>query len=246
MRKVLSLTLLLSLATLAGAQGKWHFNFGVGGELKSGNVNSITLNNSGGIERNDSLIALDANYAIVYGKQDQKVYDQSFTANLKFDFWQYDRWSPFVSATYLNNKFKGFEFQNKFLAGVKYRIYWNERCDYSVSAAYVFDMTEYMNQDDDRLKPQVSRLSLRLKIKQKISDYVSIKHTTFYQPSLMDLGGFQSVKDDYIVTSITSLSTKLSKHLTFDLSFNYEYRSLVPEGVQNQDIITTGTLKLNF
>ena len=34
--------------------------------------------------------------------------------------------------------------------------------------------------------------------------------------------------------------------MSLDLNFNYEYHSLVPKGVQKQDIITSATLSLKF
>lgn len=239
MKRILLVAILMvACIGSASAQSKWSYKLGFGGAYKSGNVNSMTITNNGGIDRNDSLLAFSADYSIVYGEKDQVMYDKGLTASMKFDIWQYDRWSPFVSASYINNKFKGYEYKNSFLAGVKYRIYWNKMCDYSVSAAYVFDYVEYVK--GATLDPQVSRVSMRFKMRQKITDAVTLKHTTFYQPSLKDFGG------DYIVTSITSLDTKLTSHLTFGINFNYEYRSLVPDGIQKQDIATTASLNLTF
>ena len=254
MRKVLSIIILTTCVLTLSAQSKWSYNLGFGGELKSGNVNTTIFNNGGGIERNDSLVALSASYGIVYGMKDHVEYDKGLTATLQADLYQYDRWSPFILATYLNNKFKGFEFKTSLLGGVKYRIYTLPGvCDYSISAAYVSDWVQYFKYDangqlahDERLLPQVSRISLRLKIKQKISDYVNIKHTTFYQPSLMDLSGLTSIKEDYIVTSSTTFENKIGKNIFLDLNFNYEYRSVVPEGVKNTDIITSASLRLKF
>lgn len=229
--------MLLCIGT-ASAQ-KWSYNLGFGGALKSGNVNSMTINNNGGIERNDSTLAFSADYGIVYGEKDGERYDMGLTANMKFDLWQYDRWSPFFAGSYVNNKFKGYNYKNSLLLGVKYRIFWNSKCDYSVSAAAVYDFVEY-TKDDAALKPQVLRGSFRFKMKQKITDAVTLKHTTFYQPSLMDFQG------DYIVTSVTSLDTKLTNHASFGINFNYEYRSLVPEGIEKQDIALTASLNLKF
>ena len=154
-------TILLSLAVLAAltgsAQSKWKYHLGFGGELKDGNVNTVTIRNDGSIERNDSTLAFDAGYGIVYGEKDKVAYDKSLDVHAKVDLWQYDRWSPFVSVSYLNNKFKGFDYRLSALVGVKYRIYWDKRCDYSLSAAYVQDYTDY-GDPDVTLKAMVSRL----------------------------------------------------------------------------------------
>ena len=240
MRKILILTIMMTATLTVAAQGKWHYTFSLGGEYKSGNVNTFTFNNKGGVERNDSIVALDANYAIVYGQKDHVEYDKSFTGNLTFDIWQCNRVSPFVAGTYYNNKYKGYEYKLSFLAGAKYRIFFNKRCDYSISAAYVYEYVDYFTTNTTVLEPQVSRVSLRFKMRHKITDAVSLKHTTFYMPSLTDL------QNDYIVTSVTSLSTQLGKHLFLDLNFNYEYHNLVPENVKQQDIITSVTLRMKF
>ena len=243
MKHTLIIILTLAVAIGASAQRKWHYHLGFGGELKDGNVNTITIRNDGTVERNDSILAFDAGYGIVYGEKNHEVYDKSLAAHVKFDLWQYDRWSPFVSASYLNNKFKGFEYRYSALFGVKYRIYTTNRCDYSISAAYVQDYTDYGDYSTS-LEQMVSRLSLRFKMRHKIADNLMIKHTTFWQPSLMR--PMKSLADDYVISSVTTLSTKIAKHLSLDFIFDYEYHSLVPDGVKKQDIISSLSLRVDF
>ena len=243
------LFLFMASTVAVSAQSKWSYKLGFGGEMKSGNVNTTIFSNNGSVERNDSLLSASASYGIVYGMKDKEVYDRGLTTSLQADLWQYDRWSPFVLGTYLNNKFKGFEYKFSGLLGVKYRLYTlPDVCDYSLSAAYVQEWVEYFAADrtDERLRPQVSRLSLRFKVKQKIGNFATLKHTTFYQPSLMELAGLASIKDDYVVTSVTSIESKLTEHLSLAFNFSYEYRSVVPEGVKNTDIITSASLNLKF
>lgn len=221
---------------------KWTFKESFGGTLNTGNVNSVSIANSGSIERNDSLISMSADYGITYGEKDHEVYDKGFNTSAKLDLWQYGRWSPFLSASYLNNKFKGYEYKVSLLLGCKFRIYTKPSiCDYSVSAAFVYDFVDYVGVvDESLLKPQVARLSLRFKFRQKIGPAVSLKHTTFYQPSFMNFGG------DWIFTTNTALETTINKYLSFDISFNYEYRSIVPEGIHHHDLITAASLKFKF
>lgn len=243
MKKIVFIAALCFLAvTATNAQSKWKYQLGFGGTINSGNVNSVTINNDGSISRNDSVVSFGGDYQIVYGQKDHVDYDRGLSASLKMDLFQYDRWSPFISASYLNNKFKGFEYKLSFLAGVKYLIYVKPNvCNYSVSAAFVYDYVDYgLLEDDSPLHPQVARISLRFKAKQKISDAVSINHTTFYQPSVTDFGG------DFLFNTITKLETQLSTHMFFDISFSYEYRSLVPEDIKHYDIVTSAALRLKF
>ena len=46
MRKILILTIMMTATLTVAAQGKWHYTFSLGGEYKSGNVNTFTFNNS--------------------------------------------------------------------------------------------------------------------------------------------------------------------------------------------------------
>lgn len=241
--KFLFLAVLLASATTVFAQqDRWHFQIGLGGELKSGNVNSATLNNTGSVERNDSLISASAGYNLFYGEKDKEVYDRGFQANLKFDLWQYDRFSPFVEANYLTNKFKGFDHKLSLIAGAKYGIYSiKDVCDYSISAAYVSEFLKYTEETD--LRTQVSRLSFRIKFSQRIADAIMLKHTSFYQPSIMSAKDFSK---DYVFTSVTTIENKIGKRLFLDFNFAYEHRSLVPDEVKRDDTRITANLRYKF
>lgn len=238
----LTALLVASLTTAMAQQDHWHFQIGFGGELKSGNVNSTTFNNTGSVERNDSLISASAGYNLFYGEKDKEVFDRGFSANMKVDLWQYDRISPFVEVNYLTNKFKGFDHKVSLIAGAKCGLYSiKDVCDYSLSVAYVSEFLRYT--EDTELRTQVSRLSFRVKCKQRIADAIVLKHTTFYQPSIMSLNDFS---EDYIVTSITTFENKIGKNLFLDFNFSYEHRNLVPDDVKRDDTRITANLRYKF
>lgn len=236
-RKILLVTALLAIVATAGAQNKWKYQLGLGWNMNEGNVNNMSFNNTGSVDRNDSTLAFSANYKIIYSEQDKVETNKGFNAGLKFDLFQYDRWSPFFASEYINNKYKGYDYKVSLLLGAKYRIYTKPSvCDYSISGALVYDHVKYVT--DESLKPQVLRASLRFKVKQKIGDVVSLNHSTFYQPSFYDFGG------DYIITSTTKFENKLGKNFFLDLVFNYEYRSLIPSDVlSHHDIETSVSLR---
>lgn len=257
MRKVLSIIILLALVSSVSAQSKWSWKFGANGTLNRGNVNNANFSHDGGVDRNDSTLAFSANYKFVYGENEKVTNNLGISGGVQFDVWQYDRWSPFVSDMMEHNTYKGLDFKNAFLFGAKYRFIMQPGADWSISGALVGDYTDYHfgdptvsdngmgkvdengNVADDDLSGWKARVSLRLKIKQKISDAVSLKHTTFYQPNVMDF-------NDYLINSVTSIDTKLSKNLSMNVSFSYDFKSVVPEGVEKQDIVTSVGLKLTF
>lgn len=233
---------LTTAASLFAQQSKWNFQIGFGGELKSGNVNSTTVNNTGSVERNDSLLSSNFDYSLFYGEKDKEVFDRGFRANLKTYLWQYDRVAPFVEASYLTNKFKGFDHNFSLTAGAKIGLYSvKDVCDYSMSAAYVSEFVKYTEETD--LRTQVSRLSIQCKVYRRLADAIVLKHTTMYQPSIMSVKDFS---DDYMVSCITTLENKIGKRLFLDFNFAYEHRSLVPDDVKRDDTRITANLRYKF
>ena len=242
----LFIVLFFSTISLFGQQ-KWDFNLGFGTSLNLGNVNTCNINNDFSLKRNDSLIALDIHYKLLYSSL---IYDKdlgrtwqetNFEVNggVKLDFWQYGKYSPFLAYEMLTNKFKGYDLKNSGLIGMKYRIYSKpDVCDYSISAAFVFDWSDYT--DETVLPKNNYRISIRPKIKQKITDNLTFYNCTFYQPSILD---FQ----DFIINSETKLMTKITKSLYFDFCFIYEYNSRVPnETYKKSDFHTQISLRLKL
>ena len=228
-------------------QRKWNYDFGLGTSLNVGNVNNCNINNYASINRNDSLIALDFHYKLLYSslidKNDmvQKWKETNFEINggIKMDYLQYGKYSPFLACEMLTNKYKGYDLKVSGLVGFKYTIYLKPSfCDYSISAAFVYDWSNFT--DITVLPNNNYRISIRPKFMQKLADNLILSHRTFYQPSILDF-------NDYIVNSMTKLQTKLTKKLFLDLSFTYEYRSRVPsDNYKKHDLLSEVTLRLKF
>jgi hypothetical protein len=242
--RVSLLVLLLFGMICAHAQGKWHYDFGLGASLNAGNVNNCNVSNDGALERNDSLLAFDVRYKLIYSafvdrnSVDQHWKETNFEINggAKIDVFQYDVWSPFLACEMLTNKYKGYDFKVSGLVGLKYRIYTIPKiCDYSISAAFVYDWTDFT--DETHLPNNNYRISIRPKIKQKLFENLTLTHTTFFQPSVLDFG-------DFIITSSTKLETKISQKLFLDISFTYGYRSRIPAAnYKRNDIMTEVTIR---
>jgi len=228
-------------------QRKWNYDLGLGTSFNSGNVNNCNINNYASINRNDSLIALDFHYKFLYSSlinrndMGRNWEETNFEINggLKLDYLQYGKYSPFMACEMITNKYKGYDLKVSGLVGFKYRIYVKPSfCDYSISAAFVYDWTDFT--DATALPNNNYRISIRPKIKQRLAENLTLLNLTFYQPSVLD---FQ----DYIINSTTKLQTKITKKLFLDLAFSYEYRSRVPsDNYKKHDIMSEISLRLKF
>ena len=238
------LTLLVFSVVCANAQNKWHYNFGLGASLNAGNVNNCNISNDGAVERNDSLIAFDAHYKLLYSSLidksggDKHWKETNFEVNggVKIDLFQHDKYSPFLACEMLTNKYKGYDLRLSGLVGMKYRIYTIPRlCDYSISAAFVYDWADFT--DDTHLPNNNYRISIRPKVKQKLAENLTLLYTFFYQPSVLDF-------DDYIINSNIKLQTQITRKLFLDVAFSYEYRSRVPaENYKKHDFLSEVSIR---
>lgn len=227
------------------AQNKWHYNVGLGASLNTGNVNNCNISHDAAVNRNDSLLALDVHYKLLYssliGKNDQHWEETNFEVNggVKTDLLQYGKYSPFLACEMLTNKYKGYDFKLSGLLGVKFRIYTNPSfCDYSISGAFVYDWSDFT--EETVLPINNYRISIRPKITQKLAENLTLYHVTFYQPSVLDFG-------DYIINSTTKLQTKITRMVFLDLSFTYEYRSRVPsENYKKHDILSEVSIRFKY
>lgn len=244
----LLLLIFLTISSLSGfSQDGWHYNFGLGASLNTGNVNNCNLSNDGSITRNDSVVALDFHYRLLYSSlinrngSEQQWEETNFEINggVKMDLYQYSTYSPFLAYEMLTNKYKGYDLKMSGLIGMKYIIIKKPSVyDYSISAAFVYDWTDFT--DETHLLNNNYRISIRPKFTQKLTDNLTLYHLTFYQPSVLDF-------NDYIINSVTKLLTQITRKLFLDLSFTYEYRSRVPsENYKKHDILTEISIRFKI
>lgn len=221
------------------SQSKWNCNLGLGAFINTGNVNNCNIVNDASVKRNDSIIALDFHYKVLYSslidkngnKRQWEETNFEINGGIKMDLFQHDKYSPFLACEMLTNKYKGYDFKVSGLIGLKLRLFTKPAVyDYSISAAFVYDCTMFT--DNTQLPNNNYRISIRPKIKQKIADNLSLYHQLFYQPSVLDW-------DDFIIYSVTKLQNKITRKLFIDLSLIYEYRSRIPsENYKYYDVLS--------
>lgn len=247
LRLFLFLLLAFSLTQVNAQENKWKFGFGLGASANTGNVNNCNISNDATLKRNDSIIALDFRYKLIFsalidehaGGKKWETNNFEINGSVKMDLFQYGKFSPFLACEMLTNKFKGYDFKVSGLLGLKFRLFTKpDVYDYSISAAVVYDWTDFT--DETHLPHNNYRISIRPKFRQKIANNLTLHHQTFFQPSVLKFS-------DFIFNSKTRLETELTKKLSLNLSFTYEYRSEVPsENYKHSDILTEITLKLKI
>lgn len=121
------------------AQGKWNCDVGLGATLNTGNVNNCSVKNDIQVKRNDSIIALEMRYKLLYsslinGQEETHHWQETefeVYGGAKMSWHQYNTFSPFLAFEMLNNKYKGYDFKMSSAVGVKYLIYRKPSvCDY--------------------------------------------------------------------------------------------------------------------
>ena len=226
------------------SQGRWNCNLGLGANLTTGNVNISSVVTDATVKRNDSLISLDFHYKMIYSSHieknavERKWTEMNFEINggMMLDLYQYDKYSPFLACEVLTNKYKGYDLKVSGLIGMKVRLFTKPgNYDYSISGAFVYDGVDFS--DDTHLPTNNYRISIRPKIKQRLTKNLWFIHQTYFQPSVLDI-------NDFLICSVTNLQNRLSRHFFFDLSFTYEYRSRIPSAnYKHEDILTVLSIR---
>ena len=242
--RLFSLALLISVASASvQAQEKpWNFEFGLGGNLNSGNINNIGFRSNAGAGRDDSIRAIYANVHFLYNEENKQTTNMGLDGSINFDYYRNIHWSPFLAIECVTNHFKGYDFKTSFLGGIKYTFLYEPKVyDYSISAALVGDYVNYHVEDPtaDTLDGVKLRVSVREQIRHKIGESASINHSAFYQPALND-------PSDFIFTTVTKISNNLNKIISLDFILRYDYRSVVPSGKHHHDLTTEIALKIKF
>ncbi|MBQ0030593.1 MAG: DUF481 domain-containing protein [Paludibacteraceae bacterium] len=226
--------ILLSCSVLSAiaADSRVHGVATVGGTLKSGNVNKFEAKASGQVYRTDTVFSFDVYGKFNYSETDHKGRDRGVTAYAKFDWYEFNRWSPFFAVEYLHNEYKGYNHKVSILAGEKFRIYQSRTSDYSISMAALYDNDEYVKDKVKTERENLFRLSLRPKIKQKLGDAVSLREQIYYQPRIDKF-------NDYIFKNLTSLEFKITTLIFLGIDFEYDYRSVVPTSIDSKGNVVT-------
>ena len=239
-RLIITILLYIMPAIATAQENKWNFEFGAGASDNSGNVDNLSIKNNSSVYYEDSTRCFSTSYKFIFQMENGRESNKGINGSLNFDFYKFGNWSTFVATEFVSNHYKGYDFKTSALAGAKYYFHQKrDTCEYSISAAIVYDNVNYTD-EETYLNKEVWRISLRPKIIQRIGSSLMFTFITFYQPAIKNF-------DDYIINASMHLENKISKHIFLDLSYNYEYRSEIPsDKYKHYDSTTELTLKIKI
>ncbi len=231
---------------------QWKSQLTLGSAYYSGNIEKFDIRTEGSITRKDSLIEAKVFGKLIYSETNKHKNNEEYSGGIKFDYKPYNKFTPFVLLAAYRNLYKKIELRGSALAGSKYVIYRGLDSlrkvvsDYSISAAMEYNTERYSKYEDaegntiEKSPKSKFRLSLRPKIKQYLSKNLYLEHLTFYQPNLKNFS-------DYMLVSITKLSTKISKKIEFGISYEFNYESKpVSETVEKKDQVVLAKLTIKI
>ncbi len=219
---LLFLCILASTSLLSQKKSLWSFSSSNNLAFFSGNVNRFDLLSNNTIEHSDSTFDLSINYQYLYGEQSKTKYLLEHMASAFYDYHPHNKFSPWINTSILHNVYKGFNIRFNAATGIKYRFIYTPKQDWSISTGILYDLLNYAKPIETNLTARspedIWRLSIRPKIKIKLSKKARFKHITFYQPELRDFSNF-------IAWSQTELSVKVIEHLNLSVLYYYFYNN---------------------
>lgn len=225
MKQFILIVISILITSLSYAQKKkspWSFSSNNSFAFFSGNVNKFDAVTANELEHSDSSYEFSLDYQFLYGEQNDNKYLLEHMASAFYDYRPYKRLSPWTNATFLHNIYKGFQTRLNAAAGVKYRFIYKPDHDWSVSTGIMWDHSNFSTPTEastsQRNTESIWRLSIRPKIKVKLSESAKLKHITFYQPELKDFNNF-------IAWSQTEFSVKVIEHISLSAMYYYFYNS---------------------
>jgi hypothetical protein len=230
-QSVLLLSVLLLNLISVNAQDTldpWSGKVKAGGLYLQGNTNKFYGTAEGQIMFRKGIVESIIFSKATYGESDGIKDDNDITVNYTFDLWYDNIWSPFILQFAEYSFARNIDIRSQSGAGIKYTFVPFARYKSSLSAAGLFDYTNYKNIAGYK-DSKTFRISVRFKTKLLLFDEkLTITNVTFYQPSIKEIR-------DRIWQSESSLAFGISEILSFITTYRYHYEFYTVEDRKKHD-----------
>ncbi len=246
--------LLLSAATPAATQSSAADPWKIAAELsltdQSGNRVLRLL--TGGFEishRPEHDYRFDASVQSRYGRSEGDLVTLSHQAGVALDLRPNTDWSPFLSVDAERDRFKRLDVRVSTGAGAKYTYRGatdrGPETSLSLALLHSFEQIAPSTPDEEpepgaiRERQHRARWSLRGRTEHKLSDGLTVRHTTFFQPQWGHLA-------NYLLRSDTGMKVLLTERLALAVDYEFKRDARPPPGIGPDDRLFKTGLIINF
>jgi putative salt-induced outer membrane protein YdiY len=182
--------------------------------------------------RNPRRLGLDLRLQGRYGSSERdgerERVAESYRGMLNVDVGPGRRWTPFVHMTADHDPFRRLDARINTGAGAKLQLERDDGSGEFDASLALLHSYEALRSDNDRLSTRAARWSLRLSGQQKLTDGVTLTHSSQYQPVH---GGL----DDYLLNVETAVKLMVTERLAISIAHEYDRDSTPAEGVHKDD-----------
>lgn len=220
MKSLFYLLLLLLCRSVSFAQFNdsihYYINYSSTGIINQTNDgNSYVLNNGLKFNVRKKSVSLNSTNSWIYGQQNKNLTNNDFTSTLDFNLYKtFPHFFYWGLANYDESFSLKINDRLQIGAGAAYSIVDRPTVYINVSDGILYENSDLMLNDTTRDVYHTARNSFRLRFRIELTNLLVLDGTNFLQNSF-------SQTNDYILKSVTSLSVKLRKWLSFTTSLNY-------------------------
>lgn len=222
----LILCLNITYAAAGDSLSSWSGHIKAGGFFLKGNTDKFSTSGEFQLMFRKGIIESILSATASYGESDGVKDENDRSATYTLDFYYDNIWSPFILQFAEYSFARNIDLRSQSGAGIKYTFVPFPKYKSSLSAAGIFDYTNYKNvpgYDDSK----TFRLSIRLKSKiLLLNGMMVLSHVTFYQPSVKEIR-------DRIWRSETSVGINITSMITFSTTYKYQYEYYTVEDRKN-------------
>jgi hypothetical protein len=171
-----------------------------------------------------------------YGQSDGEVVARNQYGSISVNLHPKGMFSPFLYANAERDVFQRLNLRFSGGAGAVFTPFPNRDGDASLSLALVDSYESLRATDSDPTSPtrNLARFNVQLKGSNKVSEAVSIHHTSNFQPAANELA-------DYLLRTDTGMKVVLTEKLALSVDYQLNRNAQPPEGVEPNDrLLKTG------
>ncbi|HEY0971620.1 MAG TPA: DUF481 domain-containing protein [Gemmatimonadales bacterium] len=202
-RRVVLIAIPLTLAAgVLGAQesqpapkkSKWKRTMELAGSVFVGNKPQTVLTTRGTTSHRDSTFELSADLRFTYGESnrdgEREVSQRLWYGSASVDVWPHAGHSPFLLGTVESSFERRIDLRVSGGVGHKMTFVSDGRSLANLSIAMLGEHSRLPGSDGEIVTEELARLSLRLRLRRKMSERAELSHETFYRPEYASMTSF--------------------------------------------------------